>query len=502
MSLATVEINGRAVTAERGTLLSALLTDTDHGLSLPCGGHGRCGKCRVTASGSVGEVTDRERALLSAEDLARGVRLACLTVIQGDCRVTTEAVVEGRICTDGDMPPVALRPAFSTYGAAVDLGTTTIVARLFDKEGERRGEVSRYNPQAPWGADVISRMEAAVKGEGEAISRATLAALDDMMADLAHTAGISPKEIDGLVITGNTAMLHLLTGTSPEPLTHAPFKAERLFGECTTARALGLTVPAPHGEVYLPPCIGGFVGADTVTALLASEICDTTETRLLVDIGTNGEMVLWHEGGLYACSTAAGPAFEGVGVSMGMMGGEGAIDHVSLCNGTLLAHVIGNGVPRGICGSGIVDAIACLLDNEALDETGYLEDETVTVAAPVALTQADIRAVQLAKSAIYAGIRTLLRKRGAEEGQVEALVLAGGFGSYLDVRRAGRIGLLPQGLVPCVRAVGNAALTGAAMLLLDQTLRKVASTHARAAETVDLATDPVFANEYMMGMYF
>ena len=255
-------------------------------------------------------------------------------------------------------------------------------------------------------------------------------------------------------------------------------------------------------EVYLPSCISAFVGADMVCALLASGICEREDTALLADIGTNGEMGLWHNGRLTVCSTAAGPAFEGVGISMGMNGSDGAIDRVTLQNDALQAHVIGEADPRGICGSGLVDAVACLLKNGALDETGYLEDDPVTISQPVVLTQQDIRMVQLAKSAICAGLCTLMQNADVAEDQASALYVAGGFGSYLNMQSAGEIGLIPSSLTNRVQVIGNAALTGAAMLLLNKELRATATALAQTASTADLASSPVFSELYMNGMMF
>jgi uncharacterized 2Fe-2S/4Fe-4S cluster protein (DUF4445 family) len=305
-----------------------------------------------------------------------------------------------------------------------------------------------------------------------------------------------------VVITGNTVMLHLLTETNVEPLTHAPFAAERLFGETLTACDLGLTALPPAAPVYLPPCIAAFIGADTVTATLASDLREIPETALLCDIGTNGEMVLWHENTLYACSTAAGPAFEGAGISMGMSGRVGAIDRVWVTDGEIQAHVIGEADPVGLCGSGLVDAVAALLDTELLDETGYLEDDPAAILAPVEIIQEDIRAVQLAKSAIHAGMRTLIDTAGLDCEEVATLYIAGGFGSYLDVKNAGKIGLLPEELTDRVTVLGNAALTGAAMLLLCEEFRPVCEKQAQETRIVELATNPVFVSEYMERMMF
>lgn len=500
-----VTLNGTALTCPVGSSLGDLLSHHGKG-SMPCGGHGKCGKCLVTVQGEVSQPGDDEKRILSAAELAKGVRLACRTTVLGDCTVTTTEQGKGQIVTDGRFPASmknrSLSPAFSTYGVAIDIGTTTLAARLYDSAGQLLSETSRLNPQSVWGADVISRMEAALAGNAPKIAKVIRQALNAMVVDLAAAAKVETAHIQALVITGNTVMLYLLTETDVEPLTHAPFDARRLFGETLTAAELSFAALHPDTPVYLPSCIAAFVGADTTTATLASDLREIPETSLLCDIGTNGEMVLWHEGVLYACSTAAGPAFEGAGISMGMGGKTGAIDRVWVEDGKILSHVIGEASPVGLCGSGLVDAVAALLDTEILDETGYLEDDPAVISAPVEITQEDIRAVQLAKSAIHAGMRTMIKAATLSCDQVKTLYIAGGFGSYLDVKNAGKIGLLPAELVSRVTVLGNAALTGASMLLLCTDLRASCEKLAKETRIVELATNPVFINEYVERMMF
>ena len=494
-----VTVNGEAHTVKRGTRLSNLLN-----IALPCGGHGKCGKCKVIATGELSPLTDSEKHALSDTELEKGVRLACHTTVEGECSLSllTAPNAQNKILTDAQGELSAPNPAFLNYGAAIDVGTTTLAAKLYDKSGACLAEYGRMNPQSVWGADVISRIEASMNGEAQNMATAICMAIDEILTALSHTANIDLKSIDAVVLTGNTAMLHLLTATPTEPLSHAPFDAKRLFGETLLANKLGLQVLDTDVKVYLPSCISAFVGADMVCALLASGICEKDDTALLADIGTNGEMGLWHNGKLTVCSTAAGPAFEGVGISMGMSGADGAIDRVTLDGNKLRAHVIGETTPRGICGSGLVDAVACLLKSETLDETGYLEDDPATIAAPVVLTQQDIRMVQLAKSAICAGLCTLLQNADTTTEQVNRLYIAGGFGSYLNMQSAGAIGLIPTELSDRVGVIGNAALTGAAMLLLNRDLRETTVTLARQAAVSDLASSPVFSELYMNGMMF
>ena len=500
-----VTLNGTPHACPAGTTLGSLLSSHGHG-NMPCGGHGKCGKCRVTVSGEVTPPAEDEMRVLSAEELAAGIRLACRTTALGDCTVTTSEQGRGQIVTDGAFPASmadqTLTPAFTRYGAAVDIGTTTLAARLYDRNGQKVAETSRLNPQSAWGADVISRMEAALAGNASKIAALTRRTISGMLSDLGSTAGIASAAIDGVTVTGNTVMLHLFTETDVEPLTHAPFAAKRLFGETIPASDLELSALDPATPVYLPACIAAFVGADTVTAVLASDLMKSEGTSLLCDIGTNGEMVLWHDQTLYACSTAAGPAFEGAGISMGMGGRTGAIDRVWVTDGVIESHVIGEADPGGLCGSGLVDAVAALLDTENLDETGFLEDDPAVISDPVEVTQEDIRAVQLAKSAIHAGMRTLIHTAKLSCEEVGILYIAGGFGSYLDVKNAGKIGLLPEKLTDRVTVLGNAALTGAAMLLLCSDLRPASEAMARETAIVELATNPVFVSEYMERMMF
>ena len=299
-----VTFDGRQISATPGMTLSQIISG-----ERPCGGHGKCGKCRVKVWGEVSEPTLAERSLLSEKELAGGVRLACLTRAVGDCQVERIAVVKAsQIVTQGVSTKFTLNPTFSRYAVAMDIGTTTLAAQLFDPAGNLLAKASCPNPQARWGADVISRIEAALKGDAEQLTSAIRSALNEMLLEFSGV--IDPKEADAAVITGNTVMLSLLTGQSLQPFSRAPFRPENLFGQTLPAKALSLSALAPETPVYLPPCISAFVGGDITCAILATGLRDG-KTAMLADIGTNGEMALWHEGRLTVTSTAAGPAFEG-----------------------------------------------------------------------------------------------------------------------------------------------------------------------------------------------
>lgn len=499
--MTVVTINGIPHFAAQGTRLQEALTG-EHGFSMPCGGHGRCGKCRVKAQGKLSMPGQTERKFLSEEELAEGIRLACLAKVEGDCSVELTEREPAQVRVGGEMQPFSLSPAFTAYGAAIDIGTTTLAGCLYDAGGNMLSEAGCLNPQSRWGADVISRIEAALGGAARDQAAAVRKGLDGLLAQLAGKAGIETADIDGLVITGNTAMLHLLTGESVEPLSHAPFAVRRRFGETLPAAELGLESLGADVPVFLPVCISAFVGADLVTAMMASGFRERSGTHLLTDIGTNGEMALLHEGRLLVCSTAAGPAFEGAGLSRGMQGTCGAIDKVTVRNGKLACHTIGEGEAVGICGSGVVDALACLLETGQIDETGYLENNPAKLTGEVTFSQEDVRMVQLAKAAVHGGIRTLLHYAGIGCGEVSELLIAGGFGSYLDVDSAGKIGLIPREMAPAVRVIGNAALKGAALLLLNSESRTACRQYAECAEVIELSADPFFAEEYIERMLF
>ena len=375
-------------------------------------------------------------------------------------------------------------------------------AQLYDRDG-LLATAAAPNPQRSFGADVISRIGRSMEGDGPALADCVRQAIASLLRTLCGQAGRRSEEIDALVLTGNTAMLHLLCGLDVSPLAAAPFQAEELFGKTLPAAELDLPC-APGARAYLPRCMSAFVGADITTALLASGICAGRETRMLTDIGTNGEIALWHQGRLSCCSTAAGPAFEGANLSQGMQGAPGAIDHAWVADGALEVHTIGEAEPAGICGSGVADVLAGLLELGRLDETGLLNegDDAWPLAPGVAITQGDIRQVQLAKSAVRAGIETLMARAGLAPDALAELAIAGGFGSYLSLDSAAAIGLIPPELKPRCRVLGNAALAGAAMLLRSRPLVDESAALAKAAVTAELATDPIFMEQYVEQMMF
>ena len=484
------------------SLMCALGPDSPY-LEASCGGNGKCGKCIIQALGALSAPSAQEIHLLGSQ-LDKHWRLACMAYIQGEVDVwPIIRPTSIQIQVDGERPIVKHQPMFRKFGVAIDVGTTTLAAQLFDNRGQLRAQASMINPQYHFGADVITRIEKALTGNGEALSRCICKGIDQLLYTLSIQGKIPLNQIDTLVITGNTTMLYLLTAHNPSCLSHAPFEIDEKFGKTLCSTDIMLT--SLHDvEVYVPRCISAFVGADTVTALLSSRIFQKNKCALLVDIGTNGELALWNNDKLSCCATAAGPAFEGCGISQGMQGTTGAIDRVTWHNGTLHIHTIGNIQPKGLCGSGLIDAIAAFLLGGLIDKTGVIQQcsHTIYLTPEVFLTQQDIRIVQQAKAAICAGIYTILQCSGISINDLEKFYIAGGFGSYLDIGNAALIHLIPPELVSKSHVLGNAALSGAAMLLLDKELCSEATQIAESASVLDLSTNSIFYEDFINCMGF
>ena len=490
---------------EAGQIVAEALEQGGFAQIQPCGGRGVCGKCKVLASGAL-EPPDKAETATLGDAIRQGARLACRAKIAGDCAVTLQNQGSIQISSGTASRTSNTHPLYQNWGVAVDIGTTTLAAQLYH-DGVFQGDAVSANPQGTYGADVMTRIGASLAGEGSALQKLVVGAIEKMLLELTNNSGVQLGDIDAMVLTGNTTMLYLLTGRNPETLSHAPFAADCLFGETLDAKEMGFSFPA---RCYLPRCIAAFVGADITTAMLASGMLEQSATALLVDIGTNGEMALWHNNQLICCATAAGPAFEGAEISCGCHGIPGAVDHVWVENGSIRAHTIGEAAPLGICGSGIIDALAALLETETVGETGKLEEpdaeynaeKAAKIAKSVYLTQKDIRNVQLAKSAICAGIRTLLHEAGLKEKDLTAFYIAGGFGSFIDLNSAAAIGLFPAELIGVARVIGNAAETGAAMMLQDCTLHETTAEILDRANAIDLSAKRYFMDQYVEGMCF
>ena len=415
----------------------------------PCGGNGTCGKCRVWVDGR--EV------------------LACRTVVDRDMMVQ---LPKGSTAILMEEIPAVEADGQAQYALAYDVGTTTLVCSLLDgRTGKVLRRVGCLNPQSAFGADVISRIQYVMDTGSDELTAAVRGAMEALRRQVA-----GEHQISMVSIVGNTAMHHLLLGIDPQPLTVPPYMPNEIEA-------------IEQEGVRILPNIAGFVGSDTVGCMLAAGFDRREKLTLLIDIGTNGEMVLGNKDHRIACSTAAGPAFEGAKISCGMRGAEGAVDHVWLKDGVLQWSVIGGGEARGLCGSGLLDLVACLLEQEIISQSGRMECEQYRLGdTGVVLTQKDVREVQLAKAAIRAGVELLCKRFGVTVEQIREVLLAGAFGNYLDPGSACAIGMLPPQLLEHIAPVGNAAGTGAAMCAVSRVSFDRAKKLAEQTQFLELAS--------------
>lgn len=410
-------------------------------------------------------------------------------------------------------------------GIAFDIGTTTLAARLAVKGAAKDAatEVAEPNPQKEFGTDVIARIEAAKNGNTEKMQAALLSAMNSMTKTLIKEAGAKAEEVKHITIAGNSVMEHIFFGVSPEPIGRPPYKAA--FKEARGLRAAksGLTF-LPETMLYSFPLIGGFVGGDAVAAALSIGMEGKKQRTLLIDIGTNSEVLLSKDGVIYSTAAAAGPAFEAASIRHGMAAKKGAISSVETKGGSLKVSVIGSTAAKGICGSGLLDAVAALLRLGVIDKSGRIADahevETVISASirkdnsansvvlyksasgEITLTQEDVRALQTAKAAIRASIEVLMEKAGLREEEIEKIFIAGAFGSSLKKESLEAIGLLPGSLAKKAMFLGDAALDGAAMALFSAAARKRAETIAATAKYVPLSGSMHFEKRFIAAMGF
>ena len=390
------------------------------------------------------------------------------------------------------------------YMAAFDVGTTSIAGYLLRGDtSETVAKAGMLNPQAQYGADVIMRANYALERGCDVLASCVREAVDQLIGQLCQSAGVSREDVFAVSLVGNTCMHHLFLSISPASLVHAPYNPAISESLLLQARDYGLHVN-DRASLLMLPVIAGFVGADTVGCLLAGGWEDLEELTLMIDIGTNGEIVMGNRHRMIACSTAAGPAFEGAKIQCGMRGAEGAVEHVWLENGEVKWKVIGGGKAIGICGSGLIDLVAVLLRSGQMDEGGKLQTGSLYQLGDtdVVLTQKDIREMQLAKGAISAGIQLLAERLGIQLSDIQRVCIAGAFGNYMDPNSACDIGLIPPELRSKVIPVGNAAGEGAKMVLQDQAAWDRAERLARKAEFLELASLPQFQDAFIDNLEF
>ena len=463
-----------------------------------CGGVGKCRRCQV----------------LVKDDTGLSYRLACTTPVSDGMEVVVERAGTMEVLQSGVAQEFPLDSGVEGFGMAIDIGTTTVVAHLHDlATGERLATVGRPNPQIAFGSDVISRISASVDGKLDLMTSIIQDALCEMKAKLCKAAGVDPADVSAVAVAGNTVMQHIAVGLPPDTIGVNPFTPLSLFGDVHDIDGLG--------SCYFTRCIAGYVGGDITAGMLACEL-DRAGTHLFLDLGTNGEMALAHDGRIVCCATAAGPVFEGANILFGMPASPGAISKVAFEDGELKTSVVGDVDPIGVCGTGVVDAVALMVRMGVVDDTGFLLDADevdgpitrymgvendgnvfyLTEDRTVYITQNDVRSLQLAKAAVCAGILTMVDAADIEVSSIETLDIAGGFGAYLNLESAAAIGLFPAKLLPCAKSVGNTSGEGATALVLSNTAREREAHIVDLCDYLELSLSSEFNDYYIQMMEF
>lgn len=539
----TEEITKSVFLTERGSCIEHLPGETVGELLLrqgiyidqPCGGTGLCGKCRVILSGTIPEPTSKEKKIFSEEELSLGFRLACQTKASGGMKVNIP---------DQDSQSIKVLDTFENNndtatvcrgdngsGIAVDIGTTTIVAYLVDLgTGMTLAASSAINSQTSFGADVISRISY-IGDDLDKLSelqKAVTKQINSLIKEVFSKTGRKSSAKDSIAVAGNTTMEHIFAGISPESIGRSPFQPQ--FYDSLEFESSELGIITEKGvKVKLLPNIHGFVGGDIVSGIIYTGMHKSEELSLLVDIGTNNEMVLGNSDFMLCCSAAAGPALEGAKIKMGMRAAPGAIDSVKINGFGIKITTINDRPPIGICGSGLVDAISELLKAGVITESGRFankeelekhlsnrfkgnkgKDLSFILAAEgeygsnpeVGITQKDIREIQLAKGAIAAGVQILLDVAGKKLDDIKNVYLAGAFGNYIDIENAVRISILPDVSRETIHPVGNSAGAGACLMLKDPSLWDTAADIIKRVEHIELASHKDFQEIFIGNMLF
>lgn len=494
-----------------------------------CGGNGTCGKCKVRMLTNAVLPTAADQAFFSGEELEDGWRLSCMAKPQGICEIEIPendhmdmSVVTDSLPVDMTREDEFLRTKERTlenrtgdrFFLVIDVGTTTVAIQLVKDPKENNHDIevvetyTAVNLQRTYGADVISRIQASNQGKGKELKDCILRTLAKGMETL-----LKSTKVEQILIAGNTTMVHLLMGYSCETLGVAPFKpvttdglhvdAGSLFSSHLSEETLAYV---KNAATYIFPGISAFVGGDIVAGLYQMDFHRKQEIQLLIDLGTNGEMVIGNRMRMLSASTAAGPAFEGGGLSCGCAGIKGAICGAKLLkDGTWELQTIGDTEPTGICGSGIVEVLYELYINGWIDETGLLAEGNLEkvdlIGETVYITQQDIRQFQMAKAAVRAGVETLIKEYGVELKEIARVYIAGGFGYYLNLEKATTIGLFPDGFLGKMMPVGNSCLAGLKRFGVYHDEGKLMNIGKYTA-SCDLAQNSWFQEKYLEYMYF
>lgn len=529
------------VRANVGDTVFSRLCQNNGMLQADCGGKGTCGKCKVQVlSGNVEPATEAECKHLSDMEIKQGYRLACKLIVKDSITLNVAHRQSERESVNRKQDLVQVPEWFISnpssvfeYGVAFDIGTTTVVGMLWNlQSGELIDAYAMTNPQKCVGADVISRIQYCIqsKENKQHLYEMIRECLNQILTQFSER--IEERNlITKVSIVGNTAMSCIAQNISVQELIKPPFP-KYVYEEMQykgSNNELGLEV-GEETQIICLPGIGGHIGSDITAMVVATNIAHERGNTLAIDIGTNGEIVLAKDGKLVACSTAAGPAFEGASINYGMRACKGAIEGVVITESGVQLRIIDAIQAEGICGSGLIEAVAAMLEVGVIDETGKIRDMREAIEAgvpkqiatrlqsteqgmqfvlqfryakdPIVLTQNDVREVQLAKSAIYSGMETLMNEMKMKKEELDSVYLAGAFGSYLNIESARRIGLIPNIELSRIHSVGNAAGVGASMTVLSEVYWKEAKEIADQTTHIELSMSDVFQEAFIRNMNF
>jgi len=486
-----IEINlqplGKSVLVNAGTPLIDVLHE--FGVEFPCGGKGTCGSCKVKLKSGELEIDSIQQQKLDKLNLGKEWRLACFCLAVSD--ITLEISQFDNIIL-AEYSTFDFKPK-QGIGIAIDLGTTTVVVQLVNLEnGHVLDSVSEINPQARFGSDLISRIQSCLDGNCDELQNLIRLKIGEMIQSILQK---HPVDVSKVTMVGNTVMHHIFSGLPVNSLSYYPFSSPDLGAQKFTPIDLKWDLPG-KAEIQFYPSIGSFVGSDILAGIAATKMAEHKNYSVLIDLGTNGEIVVGNCDKIICASTAAGPAFEGAKISQGMRATTGAISSVIFENGELKTHVIGNVTAKGICGSGLVDVMAILLNREEIGMFGEINsgDDKVKLTKRVSITQQDIREFQLAKAAIAAGIQILLNQLKIGYEDVAKVFIAGGFGNFLNIENVIRTGLIEYDADKIVK-LGNTALIGAKMFLFED--EEIIQHILSKTTHVNLEADPNFQDIYI-----
>ena len=458
-------------------------------LSAPCGGRQRCGKCKVQIlKGQIsGDTPDAE-----------GWALACLAVPVSDITIVCSA---GGALTINEVltADVKNRSGTARTGVAIDIGTTTVSARLVDLDTSLvLDTISELNDQRVLGADVMSRIDAAKKGKTEELFTLINHQTERILMSFVKRQDI--QKIENLVVSGNTVMLHLFLNINPSSMGEIPFTPVFLEEKKLKGKTLSLSAET----ITILPSIAAFLGGDITAGLTVLDIMNIPGPSLFIDIGTNSEMALCNQEAIFCCATAAGPAFEGAEISCGVGGINGAISKVEFAAGKPVVTTVGNIPPVGICGSGLIDVMAVMLKQGIIDKTGFMtaSEQGFYLAPGLFITGRDIRQFQLAKSAILSGIKILCKSGGLNVKDIKNVFVAGGFGFYINKQNAVETGIFPEEFLNLLSVCGNVSLEGALECLTTKNFVDRCKQIIDHCSVIDLTADPFFMDEFAENMLF